>query len=256
MKDSGAPLGAHVEFDKVDLAAKSDDGTPVIPVDAHIRLAAPSENDGIRILRRGYSFTDGMDERLGQLDAGLFFIGYMSDPDAFITLQHRLGRIDALNEYITHNGSALFAVPPGVQPGGYRGPEPVRLSRILSRSGTHLSTSSSSRATTCSALALSDADVLAAVEAAVRAQGEGAVTLDPRVHHVPDPSFPGHFNLLRATVWPLGVTGVKVVGDYVENHTKRPSVGAWRSSRSTTRARASRSRSSTGLRSRSGARAR
>ena len=71
------------------------------------------------------------------------------------------------------------------------------------------------------ALALSDADVLAAVEAAVRAQGEGAVTLDPRVHHVPDPSFPGHFNLLRATVWPLGVTGVKVVGDYVENHIER-----------------------------------
>jgi len=67
-------------------------------------------------------------------------------------------------------------------------------------------------------LALSDADVLAAVEAAVRAQGEGAVTLDPRVHHVPDPSFPGHFNLLRATVWPLNVAGVKVIGDYVENH--------------------------------------
>jgi len=121
VKNSGAPLGAHAEFDKVDLSAKSDDGTPVIPIDAHIRLAAPSENDGIRILRRGYSFTDGMDERLGQLDAGLFFISFMSDPDAFTTLQHRLGRNDALNEYITHNGSALFAVPPGVQPGGYVG---------------------------------------------------------------------------------------------------------------------------------------
>lgn len=69
------------------------------------------------------------------------------------------------------------------------------------------------------ALALSDADILDAVEAAVRAQGEHLVTLDPRVHHVPDPSFPGHFNLLRATVWPLGVTGVKVVGDFVGNHT-------------------------------------
>ena len=100
------------------------------------------------------------------------------------------------------------------------------------------------------AVALSDADVLAAVEAAVRAQGEGAVTLDPRVHHVPDPSFPGHFNLLRATVWPLDVTGVKVVGDYVENHARGlPSELA--SSRSTTRARACRSRSSTGRRSRS-----
>jgi ornithine cyclodeaminase len=59
--------------------------------------------------------------------------------------------------------------------------------------------------------------VLAAVEAVVRYQGEGHVTLDPRVHHVPDPAYPGHFNVLRATVWPLNVTGVKVVGDYVEN---------------------------------------
>ncbi len=38
------------------------------------------------------------------------------------------------------------------------------------------------------------------------------------MQHVPDPSYPGHFNVLRATVWPLGVTGVKVVGDYVENY--------------------------------------
>jgi ornithine cyclodeaminase len=70
-------------------------------------------------------------------------------------------------------------------------------------------------------VALSDADVLAAVETAVLAQGRGQVTLDPRVHHIPDPAFAGHFNLLRATVWTLGqdgVTGVKVVGDYVDNH--------------------------------------
>jgi alanine dehydrogenase len=71
------------------------------------------------------------------------------------------------------------------------------------------------------ALALSDDHVLGAVEEALHAQGEGAVTLDPRVHHVPDEGFPGHFNLLRSTVWTLGeggVTGFKVVGDYVENH--------------------------------------
>ena len=67
-------------------------------------------------------------------------------------------------------------------------------------------------------LELGDADVLAAVEEALRAQGHDQVTLDPRVHHVPDPSFPGHFNLLRATVWPTGFTGVKVVGDYVDNY--------------------------------------
>lgn len=67
-------------------------------------------------------------------------------------------------------------------------------------------------------LAVSSDDVLRSVEAVVRAQGEGKVTLDPRVQHVPDPTYPGHFNVLRATVWPLDVTGVKVVGDYVENY--------------------------------------
>lgn len=67
-------------------------------------------------------------------------------------------------------------------------------------------------------VALSSEDVLRAVEAVVRAHGEGEVVLDARVHHVPDPGYPGHFNVLRATVWPLGVTGVKVVGDYVENY--------------------------------------
>lgn len=67
-------------------------------------------------------------------------------------------------------------------------------------------------------LEISSEDVLHAVEAAVLAQGKGKVALDPRVQHVPDPDFPGHFNVLRATVWPLGVAGVKVVGDYVENY--------------------------------------
>jgi deferrochelatase/peroxidase EfeB len=117
-KVSGAPLGAAGEFDDVDLAAKGADGTPAIPLDAHIRLAAPTENAGARILRRGYSFTDGMDQRLGQLDAGLFFLAYMRRPSAFVELQRRLGRSDALNEYITHNGSALFACPPGTTKDG------------------------------------------------------------------------------------------------------------------------------------------
>jgi alanine dehydrogenase len=67
-------------------------------------------------------------------------------------------------------------------------------------------------------LSLSDADVLAAVEAALRAQGEDEVVLEPRVHLVPDPAIDGHFNLLRAYVGPLGVAGVKVVGDYVDNY--------------------------------------
>ena len=84
-------------------------------------MAAPAENGGIRILRRGYSFTDGMDEELGQLDAGLFFVSYQNDPDAFIALQRRLAGSDALNEYVKHTSSALFACPPGTRPGGYVG---------------------------------------------------------------------------------------------------------------------------------------
>jgi ornithine cyclodeaminase len=56
-----------------------------------------------------------------------------------------------------------------------------------------------------------------AVEAAVRAQGEKKVVLEPRVHLIPDPKFNGHFNLLRAYIEPLGVAGVKIVGDYVDN---------------------------------------
>jgi ornithine cyclodeaminase len=66
-------------------------------------------------------------------------------------------------------------------------------------------------------LALTSADVVAAVEASLRAQGEGQVVLEPREHLVPDPAFRGHFNLLRAYIAPLGVAGVKVVGDYVDN---------------------------------------
>src|SRR5262249_5322370 len=93
----------------------------VVPIDAHVRLAAPSENGGIRILRRGYSFTDGMDERFGSLDAGLFFLGFMRDPRSFVTHQQRLARHDALGEYVSHTGSAVFAVPPGAAPGGYVG---------------------------------------------------------------------------------------------------------------------------------------
>jgi len=66
-------------------------------------------------------------------------------------------------------------------------------------------------------LALTSADVVAAVEASLHAQGEGEVVLEPREHLVADPAFRGHFNLLRAYIAPLDVAGVKVVGDYVDN---------------------------------------
>ncbi len=115
-KVSGAPLGGHHEFDTPDFAAKAADGTPVIPMDAHIRLASHEANGGLRILRRGYSFTDGTNADTGELDAGLFFIAYQKDPrHQFVPLQRKLGLSDRLNEYIEHNSSAVFACPPGIR---------------------------------------------------------------------------------------------------------------------------------------------
>src|SRR6185312_1954470 len=118
---SGAPLGRLAEFDAVDLQAVDERGERAVPMDAHIRLAAPASNGDERILRRGYSFTDGMDA-YGELDAGLFFIAFQRDPRTqFIPIQRRLAESDALNEYISHTGSAIFACPPGVRPGGWIG---------------------------------------------------------------------------------------------------------------------------------------
>jgi deferrochelatase/peroxidase EfeB len=120
-KYSGAPLGESKEFDPLDLETEKN-GKPAIPVDAHVRLASASTNDGERILRRGYSFTDGVDPRLGELDAGLFFICFQCDPQKqFVAIQRRLGSHDALAEYIKHVGSAVFAIPPGARQGGYVG---------------------------------------------------------------------------------------------------------------------------------------
>ncbi len=67
-------------------------------------------NGGIRILRRGYNFVDGTTD-LGRLNAGLFFLSFQKDPARYITLQKALST-DAMNEYVRHVGSGLWAVPP------------------------------------------------------------------------------------------------------------------------------------------------
>jgi ornithine cyclodeaminase/alanine dehydrogenase-like protein (mu-crystallin family) len=67
-------------------------------------------------------------------------------------------------------------------------------------------------------LALTEDDILAAVEATLHAQGNGETVIEPRVHLVPESSDKGHFNILRGVVKPLGVAGVKVVGDFYENY--------------------------------------
>ncbi|MGN3956978.1 iron uptake transporter deferrochelatase/peroxidase subunit [Streptomyces sp. WAC8370] len=105
-KGEGAPVGRAKERDEPFLKAMKPD--------AHVRLAHPDSNGGATLLRRGYSFTDGTDG-LGRLDAGLFFLAYQRDVRmGFIPVQRNLAK-DALNEYIQHVGSAVFAVPPGVR---------------------------------------------------------------------------------------------------------------------------------------------
>ena len=116
-KVSGAPLTGTDEFDPPDFD-KTAEGTPVIPATAHVRLAAHETNGGLKILRRGYDYTDGINQ-YGLLDAGLLFISYQKDPAQFETLQTRLGASDALNEYIAHIGSAIFFVPPAPAEGEY-----------------------------------------------------------------------------------------------------------------------------------------
>jgi deferrochelatase/peroxidase EfeB len=121
MKLSGAPLGSQDEYDPVDLDATRG-GERVIPADAHIRLASPHSNDGQRILRRGYSYSEPTEPGSGQIDAGLFFICFQRDPERqFIPIQRRLAASDALNHHTLHTASAVFACPPGVEPGGFIG---------------------------------------------------------------------------------------------------------------------------------------
>jgi deferrochelatase/peroxidase EfeB len=118
-KLSGAPLTGTREHQRPNLLARHGH-VPVIPMDSHIRLASPGYNDGQRILRRGYSYVDGLTE--GQIDTGLLFLVYNRDPRRqFIPIQRRLANNDALNAFATHIGSAIFACPPGARPGGFVG---------------------------------------------------------------------------------------------------------------------------------------
>jgi deferrochelatase/peroxidase EfeB len=113
-KGSGAPNGYDNEFAKVDFDIKDAKGTPLVDVDAHVRLVAPDHVGGVKMLRRGYNFTDGSDG-FGHLDAGLFFIAFVRSPTTnFIPVLAQMSG-DALNEYIFHTGTAVFACPPGLR---------------------------------------------------------------------------------------------------------------------------------------------
>ncbi len=69
-------------------------------------------------------------------------------------------------------------------------------------------------------LAMTDEEIIAAVEDGLKAQGNGETVIEPRVHLVPESSDKGHFNLLRGYIKPLGYAGFKMVGDFVDNYKK------------------------------------
>jgi deferrochelatase/peroxidase EfeB len=132
-KYSGAPIGGRQEHDPIELAAADKNGNPLIAENAHVRLATAASNDGAQILRRGYSYNDGVNFtterwppwRQGQeYDAGLFFVSFQRDPrTGFVKIFERMAKFDMLNQFVTHVGSGLFACPPGVAAPGPAGGE-------------------------------------------------------------------------------------------------------------------------------------
>jgi deferrochelatase/peroxidase EfeB len=130
-KESGAPLGKTHEFDALDLDAVDKDGNPIIPDTAHVRLATAATNGGARILRRAYSYNDGVNFtaerwppwRQGlEYDAGLFFMAYQRDPrTGFIRIFERMAKLDMMNQFTTHVGGGLFACPGGAREGQFIG---------------------------------------------------------------------------------------------------------------------------------------
>ena len=138
-KGTGAPLSGGGEFDEIDFDMPGSNDQPIIATDAHVRQVHPDFHDGAKMLRRGYNFVDGSDA-IGGLDAGLFFLAFVRNPDThFIPIQTQMATSDALMEYLKVKGSALFAVPPGIAEGEYVGQslfvgDPRELPRAMRRS--------------------------------------------------------------------------------------------------------------------------
>jgi deferrochelatase/peroxidase EfeB len=130
-KTSGAALGKTGEFDPIDLDAMDGDGNPVLPENSHVRLSAPALNDGAQILRRSYSYDNGLSFvaerwppwRQGmEFDAGLLFVCFQRDPrTGFVKIFDKMSKFDMMNQFTTHIGGGLFACPPGARKGEYLG---------------------------------------------------------------------------------------------------------------------------------------
>lgn len=119
--DTGAPLTGERETDPVDLQAKDSFGFPVIDPASHMARAR-STDTAQRFVRRGYNYSDPDPEQASGDDSGLLFIAFAADPARqYVPVQRRLDQLDRLNAWVTHIGSAVYAVPPAAPEGGYVG---------------------------------------------------------------------------------------------------------------------------------------
>ncbi|WP_406171316.1 iron uptake transporter deferrochelatase/peroxidase subunit [Streptomyces sp. NBC_00996] len=120
-KSTGAPLSGGTETTAMNLDKTDADGNLVVPINAHARITRPDQNGGAAMLRRPFSFHDGIDTA-GVPDAGLLFVCWQADPlRGFVPVQRKLDRGDALSTFIRHESSGLFAVPGGAANGEYVG---------------------------------------------------------------------------------------------------------------------------------------
>ncbi|MFJ9816013.1 iron uptake transporter deferrochelatase/peroxidase subunit [Streptomyces sp. NPDC101151] len=120
-KANGAPLSGGGETTPMDLEKADAKGEYLVPVNAHARITRPDRNGGAAMLRRPFSYHDGI-EADGTPDAGLLFVCWQADPlRGFVPVQRKLDRGDALSQYIRHEASGLFAVPGGATEGEYVG---------------------------------------------------------------------------------------------------------------------------------------
>lgn len=116
----GAPLTGDHEHDTPDFEATTASGRTVISPVSHIARARPFADHEV-IFRRGYNY-DMPPSGDGVSDSGLLFASYQADVTRqFVPIQERLAEADLLNTWTTPVGSAVFAIPPGCQRGGFIG---------------------------------------------------------------------------------------------------------------------------------------
>jgi uncharacterized iron-regulated membrane protein/deferrochelatase/peroxidase EfeB len=134
-RDSGVPLSGGGEFDHPDFEVLDKSGLPAVPADSHIAVVHDAP-----MVRRGYNYDygfltqgdvssdeaedghlDGHMHAAHPYDAGLLFVSFQADPQAFIDAQEKMAASDRLSEFITAEGSAVFVLPPGAPEGGYVG---------------------------------------------------------------------------------------------------------------------------------------